>query len=180
MLMLSAEQVEYCQVVRPGKGQNAVLPGVRYQKKLFVKEQSYAKVQRQAVIQQARQAFLEHKAQVLYLLVEDAESLTVWYQDDQVQLADPVVLIDLEQLVSEMRTVGGVKIQDRAYHLSTYPRCFVGSEAVDWLSDRCRLMRADAVRLGQRLVDEKWIHHVTDDHPFKDGYFFYRFYWDEK
>ena len=36
-----------------------------------------------------------------------------------------------------------------------------------------------AVRLGQRLIDEKFIHHVTDDHPFINDFFFYRFYWDE-
>ena len=179
MLILSADQVEYCSVVCQGAGEAHIQPGLLYQKKLFVKDKSYSKEQQQEAIQRARQAFLAQKAQVLYLVVEDPISATIWHQDDRAQLADKLALINLEQLVAEMRTVGGVKIHDRSYHLVNYPRCFVGSEAVDWLANRFNITRESAVRLGQRLVDENWIHHVVDEHPFEDGYFFYRFYWDE-
>lgn len=70
-------------------------------------------------------------------------------------------------------------IKDRRYRLRVYPQCFVESEAVDWMSDRFRMSREEAVKLGQRLMDAEHIHHVADDRKFKDRELFYRFYWDE-
>ena len=87
--------------------------------------------------------------------------------------------IDLEQLATEMRAPGGVSIQDRRYRLSTYPKSFVGSEAVAWIARNQDITRESAVRLGQLMVDRRIIHHVLDEHPFQDGFFFYRFYEDE-
>ncbi|NEQ87860.1 MAG: hypothetical protein F6K26_50170, partial [Moorea sp. SIO2I5] len=40
--------------------------------------------------------------------------------------------------------------------------------------------REDAVTIGQILINRGIIHHVADDHPFRDDYLFYRFYLDEK
>ncbi|MCG8366531.1 MAG: hypothetical protein MJA27_24755 [Pseudanabaenales cyanobacterium] len=37
----------------------------------------------------------------------------------------------------------------------------------------------EALRIGQLLVECGIIHHVTDEHSFKDEYLFYRFYEDE-
>lgn len=51
---------------------------------------------------------------------------------------------------------------------------------MSWLRDNLGLSQAEAIALGQRLIEEKWIHHVTDDHQFKNEYLFYRFYMDEK
>lgn len=63
--------------------------------------------------------------------------------------------------------------------MSFYKQCFIGSEAVEWMEKAYILSKSEAIRLGQELIDLKIIHHVTDDHNFKDGYFFYRFYIDE-
>ncbi|HEY9649461.1 MAG TPA: mechanosensitive ion channel domain-containing protein, partial [Coleofasciculaceae cyanobacterium] len=87
---------------------------------------------------------------------------------------------ELENLVEAMRGVGGVEIQDRRYRLNLYPACFVGSEAVEWLIHQRNCTREDAIDLGQLLIDWGIIHHVLDEHPFRDGYFFYRFYADER
>ncbi|KAL3905641.1 MAG: hypothetical protein SGARI_004361, partial [Bacillariaceae sp.] len=71
----------------------------------------------------------------------------------------------------------GVKVKDRVYRLKTYPRCFVGCEAIDFLLQaRLATSREDAVELGRRLMDElKLFTHVTRGHSFEDGYLFYRF-----
>ncbi|NEQ15777.1 MAG: hypothetical protein F6K44_18960, partial [Moorea sp. SIO3E2] len=82
-------------------------------------------------------------------------------------------------LVEEMRQPGGLEIKDRRYRLNSYGCCFVGSEAVDWLVKRCNSTREDAVTVGQILINRGIIHHVADDHPFRDDYLFYRFYLDE-
>jgi potassium efflux system protein len=87
--------------------------------------------------------------------------------------------VDVEGLVERMRGPGGVAIADRRHHLSTYRACFVGSEAVDWLSRTCELGRDEAVRLGQSLLERGIFHHVLDEQPFRDGNFYYRFAADE-
>jgi small-conductance mechanosensitive channel len=93
--------------------------------------------------------------------------------------ASPWRALDLEQLAARMRGADGVAIADRRHLLSLYPRCFVGADAVDWLMRTEDLARDEAIRLGQRLVDRGLLHHVLDEHPFRDGPLFYRFYADE-
>ncbi|WP_323366028.1 mechanosensitive ion channel domain-containing protein [Leptothoe sp. PORK10 BA2] len=85
----------------------------------------------------------------------------------------------LERLVKQMRSAGGVDIQDRRFRLTVYQHCFVGSEVVTWLAKTQNATREAAVRIGQSLVEKGVFHHVTDEHPFKDEYLFYRFYEDE-
>ncbi|MGD1855314.1 MAG: mechanosensitive ion channel domain-containing protein [Leptolyngbyaceae cyanobacterium] len=85
----------------------------------------------------------------------------------------------LERLVQQMRSEGGVDIRNRRFRLTAYSSCFVGSEAVTWLAKTQNATREAAVRIGQTLVEEGILHHVTDEHPFKDEYLFYRFYEDE-
>ncbi len=86
---------------------------------------------------------------------------------------------ELQILVSQMRGSNGVEIRDRRFGLHVYPRCFVGTEAVNWLMQTQLASREEAVRLGQTLMEQGLLHHVTDEHFFKDDYLFYRFYADE-
>ena len=85
----------------------------------------------------------------------------------------------IRKVVNDLRGNEGIEIQDRRYRLTTYKQCFIASEAIEWMKKRYILSKSEAIRLGQELIDLKIIHHVTDDHDFKDGYFFYRFYTDE-
>lgn len=86
---------------------------------------------------------------------------------------------DLEEVVTRMRTQGGLEIKKRRFRLQSYTMCFVGSEAVDWMIKEYNLSRVEAVALGNQLKSRGIIHHVTDHHAFKDEYLFYRFYADE-
>jgi hypothetical protein len=88
--------------------------------------------------------------------------------------------VDIEALVVAMRESGGVEIKDRSERLNLYPACFIGSEAVDWLMQKQSCTREEAIQLGQLLIERGIIHHVYDEHPFRDGYVFYRFYTDEQ
>ncbi|MEM8613412.1 MAG: mechanosensitive ion channel domain-containing protein [Cyanobacteria bacterium P01_H01_bin.105] len=85
----------------------------------------------------------------------------------------------LERLIKQMRSQDGLKIQNRRFRLTVYPDCFVGSEAVTWLAKTQNATREAAIRIGQAMVEQGIFHHVTDEHPFKDEYLFYRFYEDE-
>jgi small-conductance mechanosensitive channel len=94
---------------------------------------------------------------------------------------DPAAWSDaaLDALVTRMRGAGGVPIRDRRHRLVRHPRSFVGHEATAWLMEREGLTRDEAVALGQRLVESGTLHHVLDEHGFRDGPYFYRFRADE-
>jgi small-conductance mechanosensitive channel len=86
---------------------------------------------------------------------------------------------ELAALVERMRGPQGVAIQDRRHLLKTYPRTFIGSEAVAWLRRHANLTRCEALAVGRLLVERRVLHHVLDEHDFEDAAFFYRFYADE-
>jgi hypothetical protein len=180
MLLLNVSQVQFQEVIKSDSQQPEPQPSVAYQEKLFSKLKDFPKEESAAAEKLLRQLAINKSN--LYLMLEEAESYTIWYQDDRLQpyVENSIAHIELKDLVREMRDIGGIKVKDRRYRLSVYPRCFVGSDAVDWLKKRFGLSTEDAVKLGQRLIDEKLLHHVTDGHPFENGYFFYRFFWDEE
>ncbi|XP_022088228.1 DEP domain-containing mTOR-interacting protein-like isoform X2 [Acanthaster planci] len=71
-------------------------------------------------------------------------------------------------------------VKDRRYHLRMYPKCFVGSEAVDRLIKHAGVKdRSTAALMLNVLQRHNVIHHVCDDHQFKDTYLFYRFRVDD-
>jgi len=95
--------------------------------------------------------------------------------------APPVVQpeYDWQAIVSQMRGPSGVEIKDRRSNLKSFGKCFVGSEAVDWLMEHEKATREEAILIGELMVSERLIHHVLDEHGFNDGPLFYRFYADE-
>ena len=103
----------------------------------------------------------------------------VSYVDGKLILAPYVTPQDLDQLIIQMRGASGIMINDRRYNLKVYPKCFVGSEAVQWLTERLSITQQEAIRIGKRLLYRGIIHHVLDDQDFKNEYLFYRFYADE-
>ena len=87
--------------------------------------------------------------------------------------------VDLAQVQQAMRARDGVAIADRSYLGTTYPKCFAGSEAVDWLRMRYRLTLGEAEFVGQSLLELGELHHVLDEHQFVGEGYFYRFRMDE-
>eukprot|EP01095_Lingulamoeba_sp_RSL-Kostka_P006086 TRINITY_DN1883_c0_g4_i1.p1 TRINITY_DN1883_c0_g4~~TRINITY_DN1883_c0_g4_i1.p1 ORF type:complete len:268 (+),score=62.57 TRINITY_DN1883_c0_g4_i1:58-861(+) len=79
-------------------------------------------------------------------------------------------------LCDKLRSEDGLVVKDRSYKFKTYPSCFIGSELVDYLiCEGIANDRIEAVFIGQQLIDYNLIHHVLDNHPFKDDYLFFRF-----
>jgi EAL domain-containing protein (putative c-di-GMP-specific phosphodiesterase class I) len=88
----------------------------------------------------------------------------------------PAALLHDERLTGiwqAMLAAGGVDIRDRLFHLRPYRQCFIGREAVDWLVRHAHVSRAEAVRMGRRLVALGCLKHVLDEHDFRDGEYFY-------
>ena len=87
----------------------------------------------------------------------------------------PLTEADISDLVARIQGVDGVEIKDRKYGISTFKRCFIGSEAVDWIVNHQDAAREEAVAMGKELVRRGIVRHVTDDHDFEDRYLFYCF-----
>uniref|UniRef100_G3NEI6 Phosphatidylinositol 3,4,5-trisphosphate-dependent Rac exchanger 2 protein n=1 Tax=Gasterosteus aculeatus aculeatus TaxID=481459 RepID=G3NEI6_GASAC len=74
----------------------------------------------------------------------------------------------------------GHLIKDRKRKLTTFPKCFLGSEFVSWLMEIGETGNPEeGVHLGQALVENGLIHHVTDKHQFKPEPVLYRFRYDD-
>jgi hypothetical protein len=183
MLLLPETQIEFQEVINPDSENPMPIIGVFYQDRLYKKLKSFPKERLESAQQLVRQLSLD--PQVSLLILEGEQKYTVWCYDSRLtsyqakQTDNWIHKIDLKELVKEMRDIGGVKIQDRRYRLTVYKRCMIGAEIATWLVRKFFVSEIEAVKLGQRLIDEKLMHHVTDEHPFADGFFFYRFYWDE-
>lgn len=70
-----------------------------------------------------------------------------------------------------------VTVKDRKYHLRTWPRVFVGAEAVDAIVFAgMASTRWEAVQLGRTLArDLGLFNHVTGGHAFADEFLFYHY-----
>lgn len=82
------------------------------------------------------------------------------------------------QLVQAMRKA--VNVRDRScgfFGLRVHRQCFLGSDAVQWLlEERLVKTEAEALNLGNRLMQVGLIEHVTGNQPFKNqNQIFYRF-----
>jgi len=83
--------------------------------------------------------------------------------------------VDPVALAERMRASDGVARAERRHGLHSYPDCFVGREASDWLAREIGGAREDAVLAGEALRGLGVFHHVVKEQPFRDGHFFYRF-----
>lgn len=84
----------------------------------------------------------------------------------------------IERFYSLIRSEAGFNIADRNYMGNRYSKCFIGSEAVEWMQAQGHTVN-EALSMGQRLIDVSLAHHVVDEHPFKNEKLYYRFYRDE-
>ena len=101
----------------------------------------------------------------------NAEEILKNYSD----LKKIVLIVNSRIQMSELvfQFLKNVKLEDRTYLLKTYKKCFIGSEAVSYLSEHLNLNRSIASKLGELIRQLGVFHHVVDDHIFIDGYFFY-------
>lgn len=190
MLLISSHQVQYCQVAQQEQTGNVeVIPGISYQGKFFVRGEIFPISEKKRAIEYSRQRFTEYQEKVYILLVEESDRLTLWYENSEVSplpshnnqyFSDFISTIDLNQLVSKMRSEYGISLKTRRRGLRTFHHCFLGREAVTWLKQYLQISRADAIRLGQRLLEENWISALTSNSvSFENGDALYRFRLDE-
>nr|XP_057937380.1 1-phosphatidylinositol 3-phosphate 5-kinase isoform X2 [Doryrhamphus excisus] len=95
-------------------------------------------------------------------------------EEERKNILDSSQLKDLWKKICHNNT--GMEFQDHRYWLRTYPNCIVGKELVNWLLRNGTISnRAQAIAIGQALVDGRWLDCVThNDQLFRDEYALYR------
>jgi hypothetical protein len=83
--------------------------------------------------------------------------------------------IPMQKLLHGITVNKGVEVSDRSYLGKTFEQCFIGSEAVDHIVKKWSIDRLDAWVALHRLEQLGFFEHVTQEHSFVDGNFFYRF-----
>ena len=78
-------------------------------------------------------------------------------------------------LAQQIQQEGILEIKDRWYHAICYPKCFIGSELVDYFTQVKGKTIVEAMAIGKNLFEHDLIHHVCNDHEFKNEFLFYRF-----
>ncbi|XP_059630461.1 uncharacterized protein LOC132273519 isoform X3 [Cornus florida] len=80
---------------------------------------------------------------------------------------------ELALIVRKMRE--SIVVKDRFYKMRRFTNSFLGSEAVDFLSEDQYLEREEAIEFARKLARKLFFHHVLDENVFEDGNHLYRF-----
>ncbi|XP_027903987.1 uncharacterized protein LOC114163833 [Vigna unguiculata] len=72
-----------------------------------------------------------------------------------------------------------IAVKDRLHKVRRFSNCFLGSEAIDFLSEDQYLERPEAVEFARKLAEKHFFRHVTDENLFEDGNHLYRFLDDD-
>ncbi|XP_052189617.1 uncharacterized protein LOC127799538 isoform X2 [Diospyros lotus] len=80
-----------------------------------------------------------------------------------------------EQAVIVRRMKESITVRDRFYKMRRFTNCFLGSEAVDFISEDQYLEREEAIEFGRKLASKLFFQHVLEENIFEDGNHLYRF-----
>ncbi|XP_042500113.1 uncharacterized protein LOC122078269 isoform X2 [Macadamia integrifolia] len=79
---------------------------------------------------------------------------------------------ELAVIVRKMKEF--IVFRDRFYKMRRFTNCFLGSEAVDFLSEDQYLERQEAIEFGRKLASKLFFQHVLEENVFEDGNHLYR------
>lgn len=110
----------------------------------------------------------------MFLMVK--KDLIFGLKEDQLPIfmnSDPVKCY-LFQKMTDKKT--GVKIKNRSYRLKVYRNCFLGCDLVTWILKNMNVSnRRSALKVGNKIFDNKWFIHVCNNHRLKDKPLYYKF-----
>ncbi|KAJ9167065.1 hypothetical protein P3X46_021744 [Hevea brasiliensis] len=84
---------------------------------------------------------------------------------------------ELALIVRKMQE--SIVVKDRFYKMRRFSNCFLGSEAIDFLSEDQYLEREEAIEFGRKLASKLFFRHVLDENLFEDGNHLYCFLDDD-
>jgi pyruvate/2-oxoglutarate dehydrogenase complex dihydrolipoamide dehydrogenase (E3) component len=114
------------------------------------------------------------------------DSIRIRHKEDKMTKKEPMNVeasfdnANLEELAARVKRVLDIRDRKHGFPSKTYPKCFVGSEAVAQLVEEgIASDEEDAVHIGNMMLNGGVFHHVQHAHPFENKYLFYRFTSDE-
>ncbi|KAM7253099.1 hypothetical protein ACFE04_025717 [Oxalis oulophora] len=84
---------------------------------------------------------------------------------------------ELAPIVKKMKE--SIIVRDRFFKFRRVTSCFLGSDAVTFLSEDQSLERPEAIEFGQKLASQVFFQHVFDENLLEDGNHLYRFLEDD-
>lgn len=82
---------------------------------------------------------------------------------------------ETNELLQEIKQSDTFELKNRTFKLINYPQCFLGSGLIEWLKKNKKMTTLEAISVGQELIRNNHIGHVTNDHDFKNEDLFYNF-----
>jgi hypothetical protein len=83
--------------------------------------------------------------------------------------------LPMQQVLHALTIGKGVDVSDRNHLGKTYRQCFIGADAVEHMVNKWSIDRLDAWVALHRFEQLGLLEHVTQEHGFEDGNFFYQF-----
>jgi hypothetical protein len=186
MLLLTESDIEICYMWSEQRPQP--FPTLKYQDKSFLEVPRTQDLNREQAIVFARTIYEQTEGKGLILVVEGKPQQTgnpqfkVWREAPQLARAFPVV--DMHELVQRFQLPEVLQAMKRSPQLEQsnqrrglrqYSGCFTGQAATEFLMHHYDLSQANAMRLGQRLLQEHLIGAIGSQTLFTNGALFYRF-----
>jgi hypothetical protein len=146
-------------------------------RRCFLGTEANAWLAKQYKLSEAQSTAVGTALQELGLLYHVTQEQTFANEDFFYRLAisKSVDALPIQQVLHGLTIGKGVEVADRSYLGKTYEQCFVGSEAVDHLVNKWSVDRLDSWVALHRFEQLGLLEHVTQEHGFVDGNFFYRF-----
>ncbi len=147
----------------------------KFKNKVFAVLSSYYSLSYEEAVNLSSTWLQEHQLESWENLSQLLENKKIIFNQKILCEAPSLPLPKAISLIKEMQGKNGVEIKNRRFRLKSYPDCFIGSEAVDWLMKTQKINQEEALLLGQHLLKYGLIHHVHQDHDFKNEFLFYQF-----
>ncbi len=171
MLILTPENIKSCFVQLPGKPPSI---GFQYRNWYFYVDTILKLDFEQALIKS--QQWLdtpEEPGELRALLKQPKGGCRLCVHLPELQSVPEYIA--MTAICEYMRTCGELNVGTQRHQLRIYQKCFVGSEAVTWLSQNLKISRKQAVEFGRSCLKQGLLHHVFGEHDFEDERLFYRF-----
>jgi hypothetical protein len=179
MLLLDESDTTSCYLY--SERQQHPLPALTYQDKKFLEVPSSQVLDQNRAIAFARTLDDQTNGKLLILVVTSQERSKIWREAPHLAKSLPV---EAQTLVSQfqlqdvaliMRSAPNLEQTSHRQGLRYYSGCFTGQAATQFLMTQYQISQANAIRLGQRLLNEHLIGPIGRQSLFTNGTLFYRF-----
>jgi Domain found in Dishevelled, Egl-10, and Pleckstrin (DEP) len=179
MLLLNESDTSTCYLC--SEKQPNPLPALTYQDKQFLEVPSSQVLDQDRAIALARTLDDKTDGKLLILVITTEKQSKVWREAPHLAQSQPVAAqelvsqFQLQDVALIMRSSPNLEQTNQRQGLRQYSGCFTGQAATQFLMTQYQLSQSNAIRLGQRLLNEHLIGPIGRQSLFTNGTLLYRF-----